>query len=167
MVLIVMTSNLGAAEAAPVGFGEDRGGDYVRSVRQHFRPEFFNRIDQVVPFRNLAPADIERIVDLELEKLSTRAGLVRRKLRLDVHPDARRLLARLGFHPTRGARPLKRVIEEQVITPVAVRMASEPELKERVIRVLAEESPELLAIPADLRSEVVTVSSSPETRALD
>jgi ATP-dependent Clp protease ATP-binding subunit ClpC len=159
MVLVVMTSNLGATEGAPLGFGEAPVSDYLRPVRQHFRPEFFNRIDQVVPFRNLVGADIERIVDLELDKLAARAGLRRRNLRLQVEVEARRLLAKLGFHPSRGARPLKRVIEERVITPIAVRMASDPELKDREVWVLAEGSAAYAELPLDRRADVISVSA--------
>jgi ATP-dependent Clp protease ATP-binding subunit ClpC len=158
MVLIVMTSNLGVREAAPLGFGgaiSDQ--DYLRPVRQHFRPEFFNRIDQVIPFRNLRPSDIERIVELELSKIASRAGLRRRNLALEVHAEARRLLAQLGFHPSHGARPLKRVIEERVITPIAVRMASEPELKDRTLRVFAEESEAYRALPAAEREQAIAI----------
>jgi ATP-dependent Clp protease ATP-binding subunit ClpC len=160
MALIIMTSNLGARESGPLGIGADAAAapDPVRAVRQHFRPEFFNRIDQIVPFENLRPGDIERIVELELDKLSARAGLVRRNLRLDVHPDARRVLAALGFHPTRGARPLKRVIEERLITPVAVRMAADPALRDRELLVMVEGSAALSAIPPERKDDVVPIA---------
>jgi ATP-dependent Clp protease ATP-binding subunit ClpC len=135
--LIVMTSNLGAREGAPPGFGAAAGGDFLRSVRDHFRPEFFNRIDRVISFRSLDPDDVLKIVDLELDKAQARTGLLRRNLRLDVELGARRRLAELGFHPTRGARPLTRVIEERVITPVAVRMARDPAFRDRSVVVVA------------------------------
>jgi ATP-dependent Clp protease ATP-binding subunit ClpC len=132
MTLVVMTSNLGVADARAVGFGEnedDRGASLAR-VREHFRPELFNRIDHIVPFRPLSRADVLRIVDLELGKAQTRSGLLRKSLRLVVRPEARALLAELGYHPTRGARPLKRVIEELVITPIAARIAADAALRD-------------------------------------
>jgi ATP-dependent Clp protease ATP-binding subunit ClpC len=135
MTLICMTSNLGVSESEAIGFGDGERGDYLRSVRRHFRPELVNRIDHVVSFSRLSPADILRIVDLELGEAAARMGLVRRNLALRVAPAARELLARLGFHPLRGARPLKRVIEERVIAPVAVAMARDPALRDGALQV--------------------------------
>jgi ATP-dependent Clp protease ATP-binding subunit ClpC len=129
--LVVMTSNLGVTDARPVGFGEAEGGDFTRTVRAHFRPELYNRIDQVLAFRGLAVDDVERIVDLEIAAAAKRAGLARRTLRLSVTADARRWLAQEGYHPTRGARPLRRLVEEVVITPIAARIAAEPDLRDR------------------------------------
>jgi len=134
--MILMTSNLGVSDAAPVGFGARERDDYVRAVRQHFRPEFVNRIDHVISFRHLTPDDIERIVDLVLEEAGRRAGLRRRNIVLRVSDEARRLLAREGFHPTRGARPLRRTVEERVMTPLAVRLSAEPRLADRTIEVV-------------------------------
>ena len=113
MCLIVMTSNLGVQKTASAGFGAGGSGtrDFLGAVRRHFRPEFFNRIDHVVPFRSLAPADIQQIVQLEVGKLTERVGFEGRGIRLRVTPEAATRLAELGWHPTRGARPLKRVIE--------------------------------------------------------
>jgi len=148
MTVIVMTSNLGVSERGPAGFGGEselalaRGFD--GAVRRHFRPEFFNRIDFVIPFRNLAPADIREIVDLELIKMGTRTGLARRDLRLAVSDDARTALADWGWHPTRGARPLKRVLEEQLMAPIAVLLARSPSLRNQAIRVVTASEGEAL-----------------------
>ena len=142
MTMVLMTSNLGAGGKGPVGFGEGRDpGAFHRAVRQHFRPELFNRIDHVISFRSLAPEDILRIVDLEIERVNLRTGLLRRNLRLRVSSEARALLAQLGYHPTHGARPLKRIIEEKLITPVAARMAQDASLRDREIPVLPPGSP--------------------------
>jgi ATP-dependent Clp protease ATP-binding subunit ClpC len=140
MTLIVMTSNLGVADTRAVGFGdsEDSRGSSLARVREHFRPELWNRIDHVVPFRALDRADVLRIVDLELARAQTRTGLLRKSLRLVVRPEARALLAELGYHPTWGARPLKRVIEELLITPIAARMAADATLREQDLVVEAE-----------------------------
>ena len=126
--LIIMTSNLGVTDSAPAGFGGRPREGYLGEVRRHFRPEFFNRIDHAVAFRPLGPDDILRIVDIVLGEAAARAGLRRRELGLRVSDAARHRLSRLGFHPTRGARPLRRAVEEHVITPLAVRIAAEPGL---------------------------------------
>lgn len=136
MTVVVMTSNLGVRGNASPGFGAEGQSeqDLLSAVRQHFRPEFFNRIDNVVPFRSLSVEDILRVVDLELVKAGEREGLRERGLRLDVERDARERLAKEGWHPSRGARPLKRVIEERVMSPIAVRLAADP-CREQTIHV--------------------------------
>lgn len=159
MTLIVMTSNLGVSERGAAGFGGSSQAELERgfdsAVRRHFRPEFFNRIDFVIPFRNLAPADIRAIVELELAKMAARTGLARRELKLRVSETARATLAEWGWHPTRGARPLKRVLEEQVMGPIAVLLARQPSLTKRTIEVLAAsegsvrtEDPLVVVLPA-------------------
>lgn len=157
MVLFVMTSNLGAQSSAAMGFGEAPEPDYSRSVRDHFRPELFNRLDHVVSFRALSQDDILKIVDLVIAGLAERTGLLRRNLRLDVAPKARQILAKEGYHPTRGARPLRRLVEEKVVTPVAVRMAADPEFRDRVVPVLARASQAYLRLSEAERREVVVV----------
>ena len=134
--IVIMTSNLGVTDRLPVGFGDGLPGDFLRHVRAHFRPELWNRIDQVLPFRHLSRDDVARIVDLEVTALTKRTGLVRRGVRLEVSPAARAWLAENGHHPTRGARPLKRLIEERVMTPLAARLAAETELRECTARVV-------------------------------
>lgn len=143
MAFCVMTSNLGVARNAAPGFGAEAAPEeaFRTAVRKHFRPEFWNRLDEVVPFRNLSREDVERIVDLELAKASEREGLRRRRIRLDMDSAARKHLAELGWHPSRGARPLKRVLEERVMTPLAVRLAASPEIKDRTYRILSEGEP--------------------------
>lgn len=137
MTVVCMTSNLGVEQSEPAGFGAERGAeDFLRAIRQAFRPELFNRIDHVIPFRRLSEADVLRIVDLELEKAASRAGLLRRRLRLVVEPDARAWLARHGYDPKLGARPLKRLIEAKVMAPIAVRLAAEAGLEGAMLPVV-------------------------------
>jgi ATP-dependent Clp protease ATP-binding subunit ClpC len=131
--LVVMTSNVGVTDVAPAGFRSSPTADFSRAVRAFFRPEFMARIDHVLSFRALSMADVERIVDLEIGAASRRPGFLRRSLELTVTPEARRWLAELGYHPTRGARPLRRVLEERVISPIASAVASDPSLVGRVI----------------------------------
>ena len=134
--LIIMTSNLGAGGAAAPGFSGTAGeSESLTAVRRHFRPEFFNRIDAVVPFSALGPDEVLRIVDLELERVVARTGLLRRGLKLSVTAAAKLLLARQGHSLTHGARPLKRVIEEKLVTPLAVLLSREPDLRGRTLNV--------------------------------
>lgn len=149
MVVFVMTSNLGQSAAAPMGFSNASGGDELAKVRQHFRPEFFARIDRVVGFTGLSHAHIVAVVDLMLAEVSTRSGFGQRNLRIRVSEKARSRLADLGHHPLRGARPLKRVIEERVVTPIAVLLAEDPNLRDRTVCVTDGEpaAPGELAIP--------------------
>ncbi len=135
--MIVMTSNLGVTDARPVGFGATTGGDFTAKVRAHFRPELYNRIDHVLPFHSLTRGDVLRIVDLELLSVSARPGLARRNLRLSASLLAKARLAEVGYHPTRGARPLRRLIEESVMTPVAARIAGDPAFRDATVFVLA------------------------------
>jgi ATP-dependent Clp protease ATP-binding subunit ClpC len=137
MTVIVMTSNLGAREARTTGFASAGQPDYFAAVRAHFRPEWLGRIDHVVPFAALAPEHVARIVDLELAKVRQRPGLVQRALTLDVSAAARAALAAGGFDERMGARPLRRLIEERVVTPLAVRMAAEPGLRDATVAVIA------------------------------
>ncbi len=155
--LVVMTSNLGAGGGEPVGFGAEPSRDYARAVRDHFRPELFARIDHVVSFARLSPADVLAIVDLTIAALAERRGLVRRNVVLDVAPKARQILARKGYDPTRGARPLKRLVEELVVTPVAERMAADPEFRDRTIPVVARTSQVYLRLSDAERAEVVAL----------
>ncbi len=138
MTLVVMTSNIGIRTTARPGFADDDGDgrDLATAVRAHFRPEFFNRIDHVIPFRTLDHADIRRIVELELDKLAARTGFGRRRIRLHVSNEVRDVVARAGWHPTRGARPLKRVIEERLVAPIAGLLAEDPTLVDVELRVL-------------------------------
>jgi len=153
MTLVVMTSNIGAARPPTAGLGASESShDVVPAVRAHFRPEFFNRIDHVIGFRALDHADIRKIVELELAHVLVRTGLTRRKLRLVVDDDVRDLLARAGWHPTRGARPLKRVIEERLVAPLAVLMSEAPDLADREVFVVLAGGRE-----AQLRSAGATV----------
>jgi len=139
--IVVMTSNLGVTEHAPAGFGERTQDGFEAAVRRHFRPELFNRIDYVLSFRALAMADVEKIVDLTVEDVRARTGLSRRGLSLTVTDRARSRLAQLGFHPTRGARPLKRVVEELVVTPLAAMLAADSSIRDRKIAVLGDIEP--------------------------
>ena len=143
MSMIVMTTNLGAATPAPAGFSSspDAGADHASVIRNFFRPELLGRIDSIISFKPLAPPALERIVELELDKLRKRPGLLARNLRLEMTPGARARLALLGHDPKLGARPLRRTIEDLVVAPIAERMARDPAWREATIRITAAPEP--------------------------
>ena len=124
--VIILTSNIGAAQMHAI---EERVGldaaakrDLVRrsvmeEVRRLFRPEFLNRLDEIVFFTRLDETQIRSIVDIQLRRFETR--LARRDLTLDVRDGAREVLARAGWDPQYGARPLKRAIQHSLEDPLA------------------------------------------------
>ncbi|MFY9733597.1 MAG: AAA family ATPase, partial [Rhodoplanes sp.] len=118
--LIVMTSNLGSQFL--VGQPEDEDTDAVKEevmtvVRAAFRPEFLNRIDEIILFHRLKREQMGRIVEIQLGRLQEL--LDERKIALDVDPKARDWLAERGYDPSYGARPLKRVIQKSLQDPLA------------------------------------------------
>jgi ATP-dependent Clp protease ATP-binding subunit ClpC len=128
--IIVMTSNLGAGRRANQGVGfageSDAEADAER-LRRHFteeaerffRPEFFNRIDRVIPFLALTEDTVNRIARRELGRLLLREGIARRHLLVEIDDHVVARLSTVGFHPQYGARPLQREIERAVIHPLA------------------------------------------------
>ena len=117
--VIVMTSNLGSDEGAQVGFGADRFPDYHRAVKNFFRPEFFNRIDSIVPFAPLDQASVRKIAALELARIAKRDGIKKRGLVLKFSDGVAELLTKEGFDPVYGARPLLRASEKYVTSALA------------------------------------------------
>jgi ATP-dependent Clp protease ATP-binding subunit ClpB len=118
--LIIMTSNLGAEFLANLGENEDV--DAVRApvmdiVRAHFRPEFLNRLDDIILFHRLKRSDMATIVDIQVARLQKL--LEERKVTLDLDQSARDWLAAKGYDPVYGARPLKRVIQRELQDPLA------------------------------------------------
>ena len=122
--VIIMTSNIGSqyiVEAGADAVGDAWSGVEARvreELREHFRPEFLNRVDDVIVFRPLSREDLAHIVGLQLAHLETM--LDARKLHLRVTPEARALLANKGYDPVYGARPLKRVIQRDLQNPIAL-----------------------------------------------
>jgi len=118
--LIVLTSNLGsqALSLLPEGSDSSEAKDEVMgAVRAHFRPEFLNRLDEIVIFDRLTRANMDGIVTIQLKRLEKR--LAARKITLDLDADARKWLADEGYDPVYGARPLKRVIQRSLQDPLA------------------------------------------------
>jgi ATP-dependent Clp protease ATP-binding subunit ClpB len=119
-VLIVMTSNLGADFLVLQKEGEDSSAvhaEVMQIVRAHFRPEFLNRIDEIILFHRLRREDMGAIVDIQFARLAKL--LVDRKITLELQPQARAWLASKGYDPAYGARPLKRIIQKNVQDPLA------------------------------------------------
>jgi ATP-dependent Clp protease ATP-binding subunit ClpB len=121
--VIMITSNIGSQLIVDAGevdaTGWSRVEERVRDeLRLHFRPEFLNRVDDVIVFRPLSRADLAHIVSLQLVKLEKM--LDARHLHLRVTPEARELLAMKGYDPVYGARPLKRVIQRELQNPLAM-----------------------------------------------
>ncbi|MFP2956950.1 AAA family ATPase [Myxococcus sp. 1LA] len=121
--VVVLTSNLGVREAAThTGFhrtAESAEAHYLSAVRGYFRPEFFNRLDRVVPFRPLTPAALRVVVDHALEALLSRHGIRRGNVMVEVEPRLLDLLVEEAYDPRYGARPLKRALEKRLTLPLA------------------------------------------------
>ncbi len=120
--VIIMTSNIGSQLILEMRGSDDRTYERMReqvleALRRQFRPEFLNRVDEVVVFRALTEAELEKIVQIQLEGLRRR--LAERRVTLEVGEKAYAYLARVGYDPVFGARPLKRAIQREVETPVA------------------------------------------------
>jgi len=116
--ILIMTSNIGSHIIQSVTDKTEREEKVFDALKAHFRPEFLNRVDDIVMFDSLALADIVRIVDIQLEGLRKR--LTDRDMSLAVTDEAKAHLAKAGFDPDFGARPLKRAITKQIENPLAV-----------------------------------------------
>ena len=119
--VVIMTSNLGSQWIlSSEETDESMEEKVLATVQDHFKPEFLNRIDEMIVFHRLGPDDLERIVELQLELLSER--LAQRNLTLEVTPTARRRIAERGYQPAYGARPLKRLIQREIENELALRL---------------------------------------------
>jgi ATP-dependent Clp protease ATP-binding subunit ClpB len=118
--LIVLTSNLGAQALSQMPEGADAGAakrDVMDAVKAHFRPEFLNRLDEIIVFDRLGRADMGGIVEIQMARLLKR--LAGRNIRLELDEGAKKWLADEGYDPVFGARPLKRVIQKALQDPLA------------------------------------------------
>ncbi len=122
--VVIMTSNLGSQylteEASSGTLSEGARRQVMDAVRGHFRPEFLNRIDEVIIFHALSREHMAQIIDIQARQLLKR--LEDRKIHVELTPAARDLLVREGYDPAYGARPLKRTIQRLVLDPLAVRV---------------------------------------------
>ncbi len=118
--VIIMTSNIGSSYILE-HTGEDQAvieAQVTNALRQHFRPEFLNRVDDIIIFRPLGKEQIQHIIDLQLKRLEALLG--DRKLTFELTPPAREVLATEGYDPAFGARPLKRAIQRLLQNPLAL-----------------------------------------------
>ena len=125
--IIILTSNLGVKEAqGRFGLQDenvDRSAIFLQAAERFFRPEFFNRLDRIIPFGNLSRDDVWKIAQLLIHEVLQREGLVRRKCILTIDENAHRQIVESGYDPDLGARALKRTIERRLTQPVAIRLA--------------------------------------------
>jgi ATP-dependent Clp protease ATP-binding subunit ClpB len=124
-VVVIMTSNLGTEFLLNLGARRLEGSEWetvknrvMEEMRKNFRPEFLNRIDDIVVFHSLSMEDLKRIVEIQLRQVSKR--LAERKITVELTDGAKELLVREGYDPTYGARPLKRTIQRQILDSLAL-----------------------------------------------
>ncbi len=131
--VIILTSNIGSQFIDESNNAEQREALVMDALRSHFRPEFLNRVDEIVMFDRLTEAELAQIVTIQLSRLTAR--LAAQKLAIDLTDAAKVHLAREGFDPVYGARPLKRVIQRQILDPLSLQILAGHFLPGQTIRV--------------------------------
>ncbi len=116
--VIIMTSNIGSQYITEEESREARRRLVMDALRAHFRPEFLNRVDEIIIFDRLTQDDLKKIVEIQLRRLSKR--LEQQKITLKLSDSAKELLAREGYDPVYGARPLRRVIQKEILDPLSI-----------------------------------------------
>jgi ATP-dependent Clp protease ATP-binding subunit ClpB len=116
--VIIMTSNIGSQYIMEESSPEARERLVMEALRQHFRPEFLNRIDDIIIFDRLNEEELKKIVEIQLKRLVRR--LENQKITLHLSDAARALIAKHGYDPVYGARPLKRAIQRLVLDPLSM-----------------------------------------------
>ncbi|MEO1193774.1 MAG: ATP-dependent Clp protease ATP-binding subunit ClpA [Pseudomonadota bacterium] len=152
-VILIMTTNAGAAELAKpaVGFSNSlRIGDSEEAINRTFTPEFRNRLDAVVPFRHLTPEIIAQVVDKFILQLE--AQLADRKVTIELTETARKWLAKRGYDPVMGARPLARVIQEHIKQALAEELLFGRLVKGGVVRVDIEDELPIFTYPETIKA---------------
>src|SRR5712692_4796053 len=116
--VIIMTSNIGSQYITEESSREGRTRLVTEALRQHFRPEFLNRVDEIIIFDRLSEDDLKKIVEIQLRRLTKR--LEQQKITLELSDSAKELLAREGYDPVYGARPLRRTIQKEILVPLSL-----------------------------------------------
>jgi ATP-dependent Clp protease ATP-binding subunit ClpB len=116
--VIIMTSNIGSQFIVDSGERAERNRRVMEALRNHFRPEFLNRVDEIIIFDRLTEKELTRIVDIQLARVLQR--LEQQHLELTLSEAAKRLLAEEGYDPVYGARPLKRVVQRRLLDPLSL-----------------------------------------------
>jgi ATP-dependent Clp protease ATP-binding subunit ClpB len=118
--VIIMTSNIGSQFLLEAKSEKDVRDQVMAALKAHFRPEFLNRVDETLIFHRLSEKDIAKIVDIQLVGVQKR--LAERKLTLHLTDAAKAALAKVGYDPDYGARPLKRAIQKEIVDPLAKKL---------------------------------------------
>jgi ATP-dependent Clp protease ATP-binding subunit ClpB len=113
-----MTSNIGSQYIMEEESSEARRRLVMDALRAHFRPEFLNRVDEIIIFDRLSEEELKKIVEIQLGRLSKR--LEQQKIVLKLSDSAKALLARAGYDPVYGARPLRRAIQREILDPLSI-----------------------------------------------
>jgi ATP-dependent Clp protease ATP-binding subunit ClpB len=116
--VIIMTSNIGSQYIMDDSNAEQREARVMEALRQHFRPEFLNRVDEIIIFDRLNEEELKKIVEIQLRRLTAR--LEKQKITLDLTDAAKARVAREGYDPVYGARPLKRAIQREILDPLSL-----------------------------------------------
>src|SRR5213595_2260491 len=116
--VIIMTSNIGSQFITEEESSEGRRRLVMDALRAHFRPEFLNRVDEIIIFDRLTEEDLKKIVEIQLNRLTKR--LAQQNIRLELSDSAKTLIARDGYDPVYGARPLKRAIQRYLLDPLSM-----------------------------------------------
>jgi ATP-dependent Clp protease ATP-binding subunit ClpB len=116
--VIILTSNIGSQYIMEELSKDERDRRVQEALRGHFRPEFLNRIDEIIIFDRLDSSQITHIVDIQLRRLFQRLG--RQNITLTLDDSSKAFLAREGYDPAFGARPLKRVIQREILDPLSI-----------------------------------------------
>ncbi|MGB7203127.1 MAG: ATP-dependent chaperone ClpB [Pyrinomonadaceae bacterium] len=158
--VLIMTSNLGSREIQSATENpladRDIKTDVLQVLRDHFKPEFLNRIDDIVVFKQLGREQIAAIIDIQLERL--RKSLEERGIVIELDDSARELLVAEGYDPVYGARPLKRAIQSLIQNPLAVKLLNGEVASGQTVRVSAENR-EIKFSPAEGKSAAKTPAS--------
>ncbi|MCA9601170.1 MAG: AAA family ATPase, partial [Myxococcales bacterium] len=115
--VIVLTSNIGSVHMTGTGTEEETRKLVMEDLRRAFRPEFLNRLDEIILFHRLSREDVRRIVDVQMDRFGRR--LAKKDLFVEVSDRAKDFLANVGYDPIYGARPLKRAIQQHLENPLA------------------------------------------------
>jgi ATP-dependent Clp protease ATP-binding subunit ClpB len=118
--VIIMTSNIGSQFITEEASSEGRSRLVLEALRQHFRPEFLNRVDEIIIFDRLNEEDLKKIVEIQLRRLTKR--LENQKITLELTDAAKERIAREGYDPVYGARPLKRAIQKEILDPLSLQI---------------------------------------------
>ena len=132
-----MTSNVGAQFIMGEESEQTRSRLVMDALRQHFRPEFLNRIDEIIIFDRLNDEDLKKIVEIQLRRLTKR--LEAQKITLELSDAAKERIAREGYDPVYGARPLKRAIQKEILDPLSLQILAGKFHEGQMIRVDAKD----------------------------